>query len=84
MHLSDITNAAGTAVTASLPPGPATAELRARAGLTATECAAAVGVSERTWLRYEQGVTGSFRRHESHLRAARVVAHLADAEGATA
>ena len=85
MNLSDITQAAGTEVAASpLPPGLTTADLRGRAGLTATECAAAIGVSERTWLRYEQGKTQSFRRHDAQQRAVRVVARLVDAEGATA
>src|SRR5262245_14165805 len=47
--------------------GLAAASLRLAAGATATACAAAVGLSEKSWTRYEHGSTRRFASHALDL-----------------
>jgi transcriptional regulator with XRE-family HTH domain len=62
-----------------LPNGKTAHVLRVDAGLTPTECAAVVGVSERTWTRFERGITNGFMSAPTERRAARLLAFLASA-----
>jgi len=56
-------------------------ELRVDAGVSPTAMAAAIGVSERTWYRYEKGIGERFATRATDQRAARLLAYLAGRVG---
>ena len=59
-----------------LPNGSVARDIREACGVTTTEVAAAVGIHEKSWSRYERGVSTRFLSQAVDKRAARVVAFL--------
>lgn len=81
--LTALDKAARTARREPLPSPSRAAEIRAVTQVTPTLAAAAIGVSERTYSRWENGKSGSgFAKAVANDRASRLFAHLAASVGA--
>jgi hypothetical protein len=75
--IAELEQAANFGLGMPLPTGSAAEELRLATSASATACAAAVGVCERSWLRFERGATRRFASHQSDVRAGRILRLLA-------
>lgn len=76
--LTELEWAADHGLTMSLPDGGEVEAAREEVGVTPVACAAAVGISELTWRRYERGVTRRFMSDAIDKRAGRVVRCLTE------
>lgn len=81
--LADLEQAANDGGGMPLPEGPQAAVIRTDASVSATAVAAAVGVSERAWRRYERRITRRFATADLDRRAGRVLLFLAEGSEAT-
>lgn len=76
--LTTLDKAARTARRQPLPAPARALEIRTESAVTPTLAAAVIGVSERTYSRWENGHRGaSFAKAVANDRAARLFAHLA-------
>jgi DNA-binding transcriptional regulator YiaG len=76
--VTDLAHAAEHALARPLCTGQAAEAIRIAAGVSPTVCAAAVGVSEKTWTRFEKGIANRFGSALVDHRASRVLEYIAN------